>query len=317
MQSRKVSLKHCKDTKNYRTFNKYEFLKSDFFGIFASFILSFKMRQIRLLTAFLMLFLMPFLLYAQSMERFRIGPKGWGIKLKPEIAISAGISLPFGKYAALSDLANEKGSAGLGYFTELRFVQRNSTKPLFYLQFTAGYMRHSFKEKAVLDSFHLAAFVAKPWDILYLMPGLGFKGGKDLVFELHASFGALVYNGWNARRAVFNKLNGLDSYEWQFKRSVGAAIRFSNFWGYKINKKCTIFAEGTVLLGRGRREGTRWKKTYLVDAVHQVAIEPPISSLEQTILHSAYFSTFNIGLGIKYALYKYLHDPNQRHWRYY
>ena len=253
-----------------------------------------------------------------QMERFQFAPEGWqGFVLKPEIEFFGGISIPRGNFAALGDAPGEKGAAAIGYFGELRIIQRTAAHPLWNMHLSIGYMAHPFKEEAVLNQFALDAFRVDDWSIGYLMPGVAFRGGKTFKFELHASAGLLLYNGWNARRGVLDKLQHLQVYTWDFKQSIGGALRLGGQLGYKISKRSFIFAHASIYLGSGRREGSRFNENFRVDTTTLNAIEPPISSLEEVVRNKIHFSMIHLGLGFRYTLFKHLYDPNARYWNYY
>lgn len=253
-----------------------------------------------------------------QMERFQFAPKGWqGFVLKPEIEFWGGVSIPRGKFAKLSDVAGEMGAAALGYFGEIRIVQRSAAHPLWNMHLSVGYMYHPIQENAILQNYAVNVFRVDDWSIGYLMPGVAFRGGRRLKFELQISAGLLLYNGWNARRGVLDKLQNLQVYTWDFKQSIGGALRFGGQMGYKINKRWVIFANASIYFGSGRREGMRHNETFRVDTTTLTAIEPPLSHAEEVVRNKVIFSMIHLGVGVRYVLFKHLHDPNDRYKNYY
>ena len=252
------------------------------------------------------------------MERFRFAADGWqGFVLKPEIEFIGGISIPRGKFAKLGESPTTNGAAAIGYFGELNFIQRSNVHPLWSMRLSLGYMHHPFQKTEVFDSFQLDAFTADDWSIGYLMPGFCFRGGKRLRFELQIAAGVLIYNGWNARRGLLNKIQDLQVYTWKFKNSLGGALRFGGQLGFDITKRFNIFAQTSIWFGSGKREGIQRNERFKVDPVTHTAIEPPLSSTEDVLRHEAIFSMIHLGLGFRYKLFKYLYNPNIRYWNYY
>lgn len=252
-----------------------------------------------------------------QMKRFRIVPKYIEFNPKLEFKFLGGLSLPLGKYAELTDYSNERSAASSGYFGEIRILQRSPLKPLWGLQLSLGYMQHPVAIDSIINTFQLATFKSDNWQHYYLMPGIGFRGGVRLRFELHAAAGILVFNGYNARRAVLGKNQVMNVLSWEYPYAIGGAIRAGASLGFKVNKRWTIFAEANYWLGRGRREGTRITEDFFVDPIQQFAIEPPIYSIEESVFDSAIFSLVNWGVGIKYRAYKHFYNPNAKYWNYY
>lgn len=252
-----------------------------------------------------------------QMKRFRIVPKYIEFNPKLEFKVLGGLSLPLGQYAELTDYSNERSAASNGYFGEIRILQRSPLKPLWSLQLSLGYMQHTVAVDSIINAFQLATFQSDNWQHYYFMPGIGFRGGTRLRFELHAAAGLLVFNGFNARRAVLGKNQVMDVISWEYPYAIGGAIRAGASLGFKVNKRWTIFAEANYWLGRGRREGLRITEEFFVDPVQQFAIEPPIYSIEEAVFDSAIFNMVNFGLGIKYRAYKHFYNPNAKYWNYY
>jgi hypothetical protein len=253
-----------------------------------------------------------------QMKRFRIVPKYIEFNPKIEVKLLGGISQPIASYAKLTDVSSDEySSATQGYFGELRLIQRSPLKPLWSLQLSLGYMQHALAEEELMQEFQLASFQGDQWRHYYIMPGIAFRGGVRFRFELNASGGILVYNGFNASRAVFGKNQVLDVLSWEYPYAMGAAIRTGLNLGFKINKRWAIFAEANYWLGRGRREGIRRTETYNLDPLQLVAIDPPIFSLDQTVFDTMILNVVNFGIGLRYKAYKHFYNPNIKYWNYY
>ncbi len=268
--------------------------------------------------ALIILFCLGGSIYAQA-DRFRIHSGYWeGFVLKPEIELQGGISLPRGAYRAIAGQPGREGAATMGYYGELSLVQCSAKHPLWNLRLNLGYMQHGFDRDGVMSDFGLDALNVDNWTIAYIMPGLGFRGGGDkLKFELQAALGILLYNGWNARRGILDKIQHLEVYSWKFKRSLGGALRLGGQLGYKLGKKTFVFANASIFFGNGRREGQRSRQLYEIDPLYQIAIEPPIVETTETVRQNPIFSMINLGLGFRYRFFEYLYDPNQRYKKYY
>lgn len=232
-----------------------------------------------------------------------------GFSLKLELYGQAGISLPLGAYAKLADESGKQSATQLGAYGELVATHRLRKTPLWGVQLVMGYMQHSVQEEKVKSDYDLLLFEAKAWQMGYLMPGIEFQGGRSFKFALGLSAGMLLYSGWNASKGAYYK-GMMELKEWSFGWRITGALRASLMLGYKVTKRCFIYVQTAWFYGAGARSGQLNKGLYRFDAQTGNRLNPPVNSETLTVLHTTIIHTLNIGLGLRYQFYNYLHDPN-------
>lgn len=232
-----------------------------------------------------------------------------GFRLKLALYGQAGISLPLGDYAKLSTESGKQAATQLGGYAELVATHRLRRTPLWGVQLVTGYMQHNVKEAEVKSTYDLLLFEAKPWQMVYLMPGMEFQGGRKFKFALGLSAGVLLYSGWNASKGAYYK-GMMELKEWSFGWRLTGALRASLLLGYKVTKRCFVYAQVAWLYGSGARSGQLTKGIYRFDLETGARFDPPLQSERLTVLHATVIHTLNIGLGLRYEFYRYLYDPN-------
>ncbi|MCP4439998.1 MAG: hypothetical protein GY810_13720 [Aureispira sp.] len=232
-----------------------------------------------------------------------------GFRLKLELYAQGGISIPLGKYGMLSEESSPKGAAKFGGYGEVIATHRLRKTPLWGVQAVLGYMQHDFKQEQIKTTYDLLLFDAKPWQILYLMPGIEFQGGRKFKFAVGLSAGALLYSGWNASSGNYNK-GLMEHREWGFGWKVAGGLRTNLMLGYRVAKRWFVYIQTAWLYGGGARSGILTKGMYRFDLLTGNKQGESLSSETLTVLHSTVVHTVNIGIGARYRFYRFLHDPN-------
>lgn len=262
----------------------------------------------RILCFALSCFVLP--LYAQQ-DRLQITPKGENIVLKPELRVSAGVSIPLGKYAALdTTMTAAIGCAKIGGFADIVLGHRFRRASLWSVQIALGYMQHGYNVDSLKARYQLSSFTCKPWMAAHLLPGIAFQGGKRFKFEIQAHAGLVFFNGRNATRAdyVDDKTDYYRQREWKFNWRLAGGLRGGLLLGYMVNDRLLLFAQGWLQYAWGSRLGTLNQSFYDLDN-QGIPEETPYLTKNIRITQSALFLTINAGIGIRYQLYNFLNEP--------
>lgn len=243
-------------------------------------------------------------------DRLELTPKSEGMNIKPELRFGATVSFPLGSYAQIDSVSSRNGAAKIGGGIDVVFTHRIRRAPLWGIHVAAGYLQHGFKSQIIEDTFGMASFTAKPWNVIYLMPGFGFQGGKRFKFEINAHVGFTFFNGWNASRADYidAKNDFYRTRDWQYAWRAALGVRGGILLGYKVSDRALIFAEGWVQPAWGSRIGTLTQKDYDLDS-EGFPLDEPMTSENFRVLQPTFLFTVNISAGVKVILYRYLVRP--------
>ncbi|MCH2044548.1 MAG: hypothetical protein MK212_10565 [Saprospiraceae bacterium] len=245
--------------------------------------------------------------FAQQ-DRLKIKPKDID-KMRLELDFSAGVSFPMGTYKALDFLSSRNGSAQYGFYGEFALKHRFQRSPLWSLSAKAGFMRHGFNTTAIINQFDVRSMEGRPWSIFYVMPGAYFEIGKKFKLNLGISLGAIIYNGWNAKVGLEEKIGLLETKEWSYQWRATGGVNLDLELSYRFSSRISLFLRGGVLYASGSRTGNLREEKFTLDLNDQPVL-PAISSQDFLVLQKTLIFTIHTGIGFKYRLYKYLKDPN-------
>lgn len=262
-----------------------------------------------ILTLFYTLIISP--LCAQ-LRNVYIFPPEHRLRLNIETRVAGGISVPMGTFANAAFSRQDGGNAQTGWFGEWTTQHRFRRNALWSAQATLGYMQHGFAPTLAKPDPSFYDLQGRTWQTAYFAPSMAFRGGKRLKFELQAGAGLFYCRGGFAEQWTRIANNAVKRVAWADAPQLALGWRVSGSLGYALgkSKRWLILLECTAL-GFGKRHTTPQIEEIFDLNTADKPILPAKSHEEFLVLQSTRARVLNVGVGVRYQLYRTLY-PHTR-----